>query len=405
VIFFLKIAGYPISNARDYIFRKCKTRKFNSLYLDDLKWEIFNFHLKSNDFYQEFIKQFIINDDWTRIPVITKKDFQFPIKDLLSDKFKVANVYKANTSGSSGHPFFFAKDKFSHALSYALMEERYGRHKLNVFSRQARFFGIPLKGKSKYIELLKDLLGNRVRFPVFDLSDTNLDKYLLKFQKVKFNYVYGYSSAILIFAKFLQRKRIVLKDICPTLTLCIVTADVCTDIDKNIIESAFGVRVLNEYGCSEISIIAFPDEDGDWILSDEALYIEILDENDCLLPDGQEGRIVITSLFNKAMPFIRYDIGDIGAIERKGKSKLLRLVGRTNDIIKLPSGKKAAGLTFYYISRSILESKGILKEFIIKQTKLDEFVFEIVSDRDLTFQEINMVHDQMDLYLEKGLKL
>jgi phenylacetate-CoA ligase len=39
------------------------------------------------------------------------------------------------------------------------------------------------------------------------------------------------------------------------------------------------------------------------------------------LPYGQEGRIVVTSLFNKAHPFIRYDIGDIGILGEKAHYK------------------------------------------------------------------------------------
>jgi phenylacetate-CoA ligase len=58
------------------------------------------------------------------------------------------------------------------------------------------------------------------------------------------------------------------------------------------------------------------------------------DENNVFY--GQEGRIVITSLFNKAHPFIRYDIGDIGILGRKStlqKTYLKKkLIGRTNDV-------------------------------------------------------------------------
>jgi phenylacetate-CoA ligase len=49
----------------------------------------------------------------------------------------------------------------------------------------------------------------------------------------------------------------------------------------------------------------------------ETLFVEILDDNNNVLPYGQEGRIVITSLFNKAHPFIRYDIGDVGILDEK----------------------------------------------------------------------------------------
>jgi phenylacetate-coenzyme A ligase PaaK-like adenylate-forming protein len=46
-------------------------------------------------------------------------------------------------------------------------------------------------------------------------------------------------------------------------------------------------------------------------------------------------------LFNKAHPFIRYDIGDIGILKKHFTTHLQQLIGRTNDIAFLPSGKSA----------------------------------------------------------------
>ena len=98
--------------------------------------------------------------------------------------------------------------------------------------------------------------------------------------------------------------------------------------------------------------------------------VEIVDENNRVLPLGEEGRVIITSLYNKAHPFIRYDIGDVGMLSKESTAKkpiLEKLIGRTNDIAVLPSGKKAAGLTFYYITKSIIEDDGNVKEFVIEQ--------------------------------------
>jgi phenylacetate-CoA ligase len=48
-------------------------------------------------------------------------------------------------------------------------------------------------------------------------------------------------------------------------------------------------------------------------INSETLFVEILDDKGAVLPYGK-GRIVITSLFNKAHPFI-HDIGDIGILD------------------------------------------------------------------------------------------
>ena len=137
------------------------------------------------------------------------------------------------------------------------------------------------------------------------------------------------------------------------------------------------------------------------------MFVEILDDNGVVLPYGKKGRIVITSLFNKAHPFIRYDIGDIGILEKKGtlqKSILQQLIGRTNDVAVLPSGKKAPGLTFYYVTKSIIEDDGNVKEFTIRQIKIDTFEIKYVSAVVLSQSQIKKIEQAIALYLEPNLK-
>jgi phenylacetate-CoA ligase len=131
-----------------------------------------------------------------------------------------------------------------------------------------------------------------------------------------------------------------------------------------------------------------------------------LDEDNTVLPNGTEGRVVITSLYNKAHPFIRYDIGDVGILDERSTVKkplLKKLIGRTNDIAVLPSGKKSPGLTFYYVTKSIIEDDGNVKEFIIKQTKIDTFDIEYVSEMELTEMQIQNIEKAITTYLESGL--
>ena len=134
--------------------------------------------------------------------------------------------------------------------------------------------------------------------------------------------------------------------------------------------------------------------------------VSILDHENNVLPYGKEGRIVITSLYNKAHPFIRYDIGDIGILDEKSTLKkpiLKKLIGRTNDIAILPSGKKSPGLTFYYITKSIIEDDGNVKEFIIIQSKIDTFDIEYRSQKALTENQISTIEKAITTYLESGL--
>jgi phenylacetate-CoA ligase len=178
------------------------------------------------------------------------------------------------------------------------------------------------------------------------------------------------------------------------------------EMDKKLLEKQFGIPIISEYGASELDLIAFENPQGEWQVNAEILFVEILDENNNPVPNGTEGKIVITSLFNKANPFIRYEIGDIGILDEKStpqKPILKKLIGRTNDVAILPSGKKSPGLTFYYVTKSIIEDDGNVKEFIIKQTKLDTFEIEYIAEKELISAQIEKIKDAIDLYLEPNL--
>jgi phenylacetate-CoA ligase len=368
--------------------------------------EIVDYHLKNNKSYQEFVGKSDIQN-WNEIPIMTKKEFQKPLSERLSKGYTIKNVYVNKTSGSSGDPFIFAKDKFCHAMTWANIMNRFGWFGINFnSSKQARFYGIPLDFIGNKKERLKDFLKNSYRFPIFDLSDEILEKVLLKFQNKKFDYINGYTSSIVLFAKFLHKKNLVLTSVCPSLKCCVVTSEMLFEEDKLLMEKQFGVPIINEYGASELDLIAFQNPNDEWKVNSETLFVEIVDEQNNVLSNGKEGRIVITSLYNKAHPFIRYDIGDIGILDEKSTFKkpiLKKLIGRTNDIALLPSGKKAPGLTFYYVTKSIIEDDGNVKEFVIKQTKIDTFEVEYVSEKELTENQIQNIEKAIKTYLESGL--
>jgi phenylacetate-CoA ligase len=86
------------------------------------------------------------------------------------------------------------------------------------------------------------------------------------------------------------------------------------------------------------------------------------------------------------------------------KPLLKKLIGRTNDVALLPSGKKSPGLTFYYVTKSIIEDDGYVKEFIIIQTKIDTFEIEYVSENELNSKQIKKIETAIALYLEPNLK-
>ncbi|MCW3093136.1 MAG: paaK [Ferruginibacter sp.] len=398
---------YPIQHAKKELLSIQKNFATGATgYQERKKWEIFNHHIANNKVYRNFIGDQKIKD-WEKIPVLTKKDIQLPLKERLSEGYSVNKIHLHNTSGSSGTPFYFAKDKFCHALSWAINYNRFGWHGINMGSDlQGRFYGIPLSKTKYYKEKIKDFLARRIRFPVFDLSDPILAKYLKIFTGKEIKYLNGYTSSLVLFAKYLKENNTVLKEVCPGLKAVFSTSEVCDDIDREIMEDGFGVKVVNEYGAAELDLIAFEDKDFDWLVNYETLFVELLDDDNKPTKMGEEGKVVITSLYNKAMPFIRYELGDRAILSdrKKGPYQVLQTVaGRTNDIAILPSGKKSPGLTFYYISKSLLEGGDFMKEFVIKQTGIDHFHFEYVAVREINNEEKRRVLEAMNTYLEPGL--
>jgi phenylacetate-CoA ligase len=403
------IQNYPIIEAQKELVLIQNNHSNNpDLYQENKKWEIFNHHIRKNKAYKNFIQDYKIND-WTDIPVLTKKDIQVPLIDRLTEGYSIKNCHCHNTSGSSGTPFYFAKDKFCHAMSWAIIQNRFGWHDIEIGKDlQARFYGIPLTKSKYYKEKLKDFLAKRIRFSVFDLSDSVLEKYTTVFNNHPFTYINGYTSSLVLFSKYLVKNNLILKVICPTLKVVFATSEICDDFDKHIMEKGFGVKVVNEYGAAELDLIAFEDSVSNWLVNYETLFIEILNHQNKPVQEGEQGKVVITSLYNKAMPFIRYELGDMALLTNisKGPYKVLKnVVGRTNDIAILPSGKKSPGLTFYYISKTLLEGGGFMKEFIIKQKALNHFHLEYLAEREITESEKNKVKEAMNIYLEPGLEI
>ena len=405
----LKLNGFPISEAKKYLSEILAVpEKDYPQFVAGKKQEIVDFHLKHNSLYQNIAKDWT-SGKWEDLPIMKKIDFQKSLKERLSESYTERNVFVNKTSGSSGDPFVFAKDKFCHALIWANIMRRWNWYGIDFnHSWQARFYGMPLDFIANKKLRLKDFLSKRYRFNIFDFSDSAMEKMLKVFGSKKFDYINGYTTNVVLLAKYLKRKNLYLTDICPTLKVCIVTSEMLFEDDKKLLEERLRVPIVNEYGSAELDIMAFESPDGIWKANAETLFIEIVDENNNVLPYGQEGRIIVTSLYNKAQPMIRYEVGDIGILDEKSTPKnpiLKKLSGRTNVVAVLPSGKLSPGMTFYSITKKLFGDEGNVKEFVIIQTKKDTFEIHYASASELDSAEITNITNVFATYLEPGLNL
>ena len=402
----LKLKGFPLERAKRELHQisKIKEEKYND-YIVSQREKIVRLHLRHNPFYKQKVNGDFLN--WEDLPVMKKEDYQIPLAERMSKGFSKKNVYINKTSGSSGNPIRFAKDKYSHAITWAYNMERFGWYGIDFNnSLQARYYGIPFDFVDHKKVRIKDFLSNRYRFSINDLSEKALAQMLEVYKRKPFEYINGYTSSIVLFAKYLRDEGVILKEKCPTLKVCIVTSEMLFEDDKLLLENQLGVPVVNEYGCSEAGVIAFTNLENEWEVDSKTLFIEILDEENKAVPLGVEGKIVVTSLHNRAHPFLRYEVGDIGALAENSTSKkpvLKKLAGRTNDFALLPSGKKAAGMTFYVITKKIMEESGNIKEFKVTQTKTNTFEISYVSESELSNFKKASISKTFEQYLEPEL--
>ena len=99
--------------------------------------------------------------------------------------------------------------------------------------------------------------------------------------------------------------------------IVVSAAENLSDTMRNVIESNFGTKVYNFYGSREIGNLAGECKDG--LLHSFLFwnYLEVLDKDNQPVREGEEGRVVVTNLYNYSMPLIRYEIGDMAILGPK----------------------------------------------------------------------------------------
>jgi Coenzyme F390 synthetase len=133
------------------------------------------------------------------------------------------------------------------------------------------------------------------------------------------------------------------------------------------IESAWGARVYSTYGVTELAnSLCECDAGAGGHLHSELMHLEVLDDQDNPLPDGEIGEVVATTFGVEAMPLIRYRTGDCAALFRtpckcgRATSRLGPIVGRKNQKLKF----KGASL-FPSTLQAVLEQTEGVESFVI----------------------------------------
>lgn len=318
------------------------------------------------------------------LPSTNRKVLREMGRSLVNARMLPGSMAK-KTSGSTGEPVTVYRDHEGLAREQAVTLRAYEWAGVRAGSRQARFWGVPINTKALWRSQLIDFALNRERFAAFNYTEADLERYYHRFQQLNPAYVYGYASLIRDFAQYLRATSRSART--KRLKAVITTAEVLTEEARALIEAAFGVKVYNEYGCSEVGTIAHECEMGRMHLNDETLFVEVADEEGRIREAGQ-GRILVTDLYNRVQPLVRYELGDFGTLvpgERcecgRGLSLLRDIHGRSNDTIYGPGGRRYFSEFFAYLFKEVQQGKEKIRQYQVIQNDR-EIVTNIIKGRD-----------------------
>ncbi len=155
--------------------------------------------------------------------------------------------------------------------------------------------------------------------------------------------VYGLPSALLEAAEELAARGVRLR-----VRRVFTSGELLRPAARQAIADAFGARVFDVYGSSETKEVAWECQAGGMHVNADVVRLEVLDDASRPVPDGVEGNLVATLLVNRAMPLLRYRIGDRGSLltERCDCGHPFPLLGvvtgRRADVMVLAGGRRVS---------------------------------------------------------------
>jgi len=197
----------------------------------------------------------------------------------------------------------------------------------------------------QYFYRQRQNIYRRVTLPSFGSEGTNIPEkdiltYIESIRKYQPHTLEGLPLYLYTFAKYLMKKEIPP----PKVGVIKPFGGSMTSIMKETIGKAFGCEVNDTYGCSEMGFMACDCEKHEGLhLFMDLYHIEVCRKGIPVAP-GELGKLYITDLENVAMPWIKYDVGDIGRyfIEDHGcgrKSIRLQVEGRIEDTLSNSRGE------------------------------------------------------------------
>lgn len=289
----------------------------------------------------------------SELPVIEKRIIKENQERFVSDAYaaKLTSLRKATTSGSYGTPFTFYLNPEKRSRMIA---EVYFFGSGSGFEVGRKHAYLVAKKKSKFQQFTQ----NQLMITVGKLDDSWCQSTVETLRKTGTKVVVGYASAIERLAIYLLSRSEVLE-----MDGVITISEVLSDEARSRIGKAFQSPAISRYSTEELGVLANQDTTGQFFYLNQANYfIEIL-KQDSEEPAsvGELGRIVVTDYFNRSMPLVRYDIGDLATpleIQNGLVTKIDRVEGRRLAVIRNVNGDV---ISSFQINGALRESQDIVQ--------------------------------------------
>ena len=244
-------------------------------------------------------------EDLRRLPFTTEKDLiRVGHRMVLTSQSGIERVRSQETSGTAGKAkrvYYSAKDNERTVSFFAA-----GLSEL-VFPGEKVMVCMPFSGNRGLGELIAEAVGRLKGIPLAAGTGRSYGELLdmLDFERPRV--FVGMPVPLLSLLRLRPEN---------SLERALVSADICPDTVKKEIEARLGTRLYPHYGSREIGLggaVTCPAFEG-MHLRENDLIAEIVDEEGRVLPRGEWGELVLTSIEADAMPLIRYRTGDITRI-------------------------------------------------------------------------------------------
>jgi phenylacetate-CoA ligase len=342
--------------------------------------------------------------DLSKLPVVTKHDFRNNFNEFLSQKFK-RHAILHSTGGSTGEPFKFFISRKTISIANAALWRGWGYAGYKLGNKMAVLGGLSLIPSRRGLlrMAIKRVMNRTVDFPAINIRREILEKYTKMMINHKPEFIQGYPSSLYFFGDFLREENI--SEIRPRAIL--TTAEMLFPYQRRLIEDVFSCPVFDGYGMFDGGAAAFEcEEHCGYHMAVEKTVMEFVDADGNLVSEEENGRIVATDLFNYAMPFIRYDTGDMGVYSSEKCSckrtlpLMKKILGRTTDILRFKTGAVLSGPSLTLIFKDF-----DIKQYQVVQTEDDSMVIKIVKGKGYNDEDSRNLHHIFDNVVGNGVKV